>query len=1077
MINRKLISYLLLVFFCLTMVLPSFSSDIGTGGGTGTGITGSNVQQNGNTHFWTDDHGAVLAVYFIERPTEEELKVQPYNNPEYLSADWVQAINMKAKDDGNLRFRALYFAPSDEAYNRFTNSEPHQVVFDGSDVDTVPIFNGRPIELPWGADSYINLNPETINQLTINTTSMSTSNPFSQMMSKIKNQDLMKDKVGQILGTYYENASNKDEIIKGYFKLLAEKTAGSASKADVLIEDPDFNPDEYILIIDVLGGAFTFEGKANPSYTEAKNSFFINGTDFVKIVEDVHYLNGSSTKFNVFRENEALSRNGVYSYPSNYNGYGSQKWHYMTFNGLTLWRDNYMKGFRPVTPEVPNNDTNRFGSWGALGLVPKEADGLWVNLKITPDVGSPFSVPLTKWTQADMTINKHIVDKSPNYPIKLTGNSISFAGKEYEIENQSAPISVYKQLDNSKVDSGSVNVGATGFTISLGSQTSKNATALATALDNKSAKLEVELKAVAKEKIVPTGEYVVPEWSLSRYWGTLVPEANFVNASSILSPSYGNCGSPSLSPSGSASFNLISPTGLPVYFRSLAKLRAGDTPSAPVSIYSPVASKLLAGDLLAIKTTADIDNHKEAQWVSNSLGSFNIPANYKTDPNLVPEIQKSHTFDYKIYDKTRSYTNTYGIEVEYCSTDDDGNESCYTVCEYEPQTISPSEAEASYDIGITFQRHLPQAKFADPVTVPDKTTSVNSLFTYTTQGGSSFNIYPEVPMLFDNQTGGTEVKYVVGDYMREIKPVSFHLVEWKNKVNSRVQGTSALDSRVQMLKNALGLPMTPVYLKGASLNTSYNSTGVVEAKSFTLDIAPTQKTQWGQNSYNSEAIHTSFLSKFNGDKNTTPVIAQTTLKTIDQELGTSKRNDISIVRNNATPNVINHTLEVRAGKLVSVNGQPVSSITGHLKTALEEMGLLNGDAFKTLERGTGAVIDNPNYVSLTKERVFGTPWYAEDTTSLILKEYTTTYSIPSIGAQAVLPLNVNGLATPINKNMFFSQGKSGHTKLEVSLIYNGTPVSPFFVYDSSLINNIRGTLPNRVAQYIIPNVSVLDSIR
>ncbi|MMZ64803.1 hypothetical protein D1872_271580 [compost metagenome] len=95
----------------------------------------------------------------------------------------------------------------------------------------------------------------------------------------------------------------------------------------------------------------------------------------------------------------------------------------------------------------------------------------------------------------------------------------------------------------------------------------------------------------------------------------------------------------------------------------------------------------------------------------------------------------------------------------------------------------------------------------------------------------------------------------------------------------------------------------------------------------------------------------------------------------------------------------------------------------------------------------------------------GKGFYNEDSTSLVVREYTTTFDLPSYMTADKLPMEIPGLEVQMDKNQLFSNGATGHTLLQYK-VGNAEMIA-----DSS-----KGEFGvKKSTQYVVGNASVLDS--
>lgn len=161
----------------------------------------------------------------------------------------------------------------------------------------------------------------------------------------------------------------------------------------------------------------------------------------------------------------------------------------------------------------------------------------------------------------------------------------------------------------------------------------------------------------------------------------------------------------------------------------------------------------------------------------------------------------------------------------------------------------------------------------------------------------------------------------------------------------------------------------------------------------------------------------------------------------------------------------------------SINGNTnIAGLDKELKDALERMKIstdVGENIFNTFEREKGAKLTESNFASLgnklrgVNDLAVDKPWYNEDTTTLVIREFTNVFDLPQHMYVDKLPMEIdNKLKAPVDKNKFFSEGYVGYTKLRFNV------GDAFMEYDASLAKPFGGEYTKL---YVVPNVSVLDS--
>jgi hypothetical protein len=587
----------------------------------------------------------------------------------------------------------------------------------------------------------------------------------------------------------------------------------------------------------------------------------------------------------------------------------------------------------------------------------------------------------------------------------------------------------------------------------------------------------------AKEKIIKKendANHEVPEWRLSKYWDNIANKGMSQSTFDLSLPSQ-TFESPSLSPSGSIMFRLIDPNlSGAKWALSKAKL-FNDTPSKQINVYSTSAAFNEAGDLLAIKENSSVSPIKLADWKNNfSLYNGRIgAASGITGGSPIDQVIKKFLFKYGVESPYSTYTYS---ETRYRTETDSKGRSRQVPYRWSG-TASQSTGTADYDTSVVFNRYLPEASGKPKAFSPDS-KSINGKYWETEQESTTLNVNPEILMAYDDTAGNTSVAFAAGDKLRQVKPVTFNLAQYVNvDVNPEVSGMSvATDMSAKKLAERLNSGGKEVIYKGAALTTNFKVKGELELKTFALDIGSSSlKNAWNPGTkYSTEDINNKFLSEYAvKDASTGKWLVNLTatgkLKVgdgADAKEYAGKKSTLKAPQESV--NVKEHTLEVRGGKLVGVDGnRNLDKLDPQLEEALTNMKILGDDnIFNTFERGEGdkqtesKVASLGNAVRGTSSLAVGKGWYNEDSTILIVREYTNVFTLPFYPYVDKLPMEIDGLTTPIDKMTFFENGKRGHTQLTFE------DVNAKMTYDSSASKPFGGKYS---VDYIVPDVSVMDT--
>jgi len=818
------------------------------------------------------------------------------------------------------------------------------------------------------------------------------------------------------------------------------------------------------------------------------------------------------------REYEAVTKGGAStSEQGNFSPYKENG--NLPFTFRTYARDHYARTLKPVTDLVPIStdvSVNPFGGWGfqpwgygdkKVGNKPKIIAEL--NVTVVDKNGLPtsesFTIPVKGWTEED---EKYLGDLvSANDTFIVGGMFLEHAGKQYELlSDEAARFSLIDTKDAENLNKSKLRKDVPGNdgTISIPNSVNEDTwqvelgwdtpspmdlhiylggenTGFVSEVENKyegtgefsHAKLTLFVKAqelVQDDSI--QSRFTVPEWRLSLYRDNISPDGT--NQSRfILKLPIGTFRNPSLSPSGMQQFSLISPNlASTPWLESKAKL-FNDTPVKNITVYNPNASFFEAGDILAIKDNSSVSNIKLAEWINGySLFNGKIGTTLKGEVIEGPIVNQSTSVSYGVKAPYSSYIYKETRWNVAC-----GENGCWSYPYTWTGTAIPSYQTADYDVNVSFKNYIPKdsptPKKFTPVTFSD-----NGLYWQTKQSDGVILVNPEVMMAFDDANGNTSIVFAAGQKLRPIQPVAYNQARFINlNIKPEVTGLSvATDSRAKELQTKLGSNKEVIY-KGSSVTTSFENQGELEIKTYALDIGSSVlKNIWNPGTqYDTDEINESFLKEY-ATKNEATGKWEITFDLYgnfvinNQDFGGVSE---KITVEEKSRAVIEYKLEVRGGRLVGVNGsRDLNSLPQDLKDALARMNISTTDnIFNTFERSAGDILTEDHIANLgnmvrgTDDLAVGKGWYSEDVTTLVVREYITTFSIPNYVYVDKLPMELTpDLAVPVNKNEFFNVGAYGHVKLKVKA------GNAEMTADSSM-----GQIGiKKEHQFIISNVSVLD---
>ena len=509
----------------------------------------------------------------------------------------------------------------------------------------------------------------------------------------------------------------------------------------------------------------------------------------------------------------------------------------------------------------------------------------------------------------------------------------------------------------------------------------------------------------------------VPEWRLSKFWKAY-DEVKPHSFTMSLLLNTGHCNIHGLSPVGIWNYNVVNPSGTEskkVYSWIHGESKRLQTTHS-ISKANPSVTGRISGNVNAIKST-DTSNLRAASWIGvnshSGLLNYDIQSASKGLAFGQDRYVKDTRFSFKVIN-TDTYTNSYAVVAHY---------HLYSHCHNTKyKYITPTGASYGYlelISNITFDRYNQTNTDNRLLTVQPDIKSNNGLTTLKYQDSDVLNVYPEYGMLFDNDSGDSSIKWMVGDQSRKIQPVVYQTMEHKVYVKPTSTGNMATDNRartslnkvVQSDNTASG---KQVLYKGGPVNTTFQmfrdsgatNKGILTVKTFALDIKTNSngvnvKNEWGNSGYDSKQSHTSLLNAIDnvGKANVSEKllvdspIGNSYDRVVDytgaiKSLTSDKYNRVKYkagsvggsLEDNGTVTVFEHELVVRGGQVIGVylmnrsSGNKTLTSISDLKnrdvalyTALLNMNLYNESNDKsqtvlsTFEHKTGDTLTEPKY--------------------------------------------------------------------------------------------------------------------
>ncbi|WP_079912990.1 hypothetical protein [Paenibacillus sp. 32352] len=870
---------------------------------------------------------------------------------------------------------------------------------------------------------------------------------------------------------------NQGMILSGYLDLIKERgilTGAEYTNFESQLYSA-FKANKLTLLFQTVIGISVKDARA---YTSRDFGFMPEHDStswYLDIQKAAKPTNATVQNLSANREAEAVTKGGastsamgaISPYAENGN---------LPFSYRTYMRDLYSKTLKPVSEEVALSGdiaVNPFGAWGFqkwnagkyanTPAIEAEVHVTVVNKRGNP-TGEVFTEPVRGWSEG----SKNLLGSLSNWII-TDGMLVNHAGKSYEImPEDAAKFVLVDKKDNENLNKDKLVVSARGNdgVISLPNADGSNTWSIelgydvpspidlnkylggdgVSSVENKYAKsgdfsnAKLTLYVKAREDI--PGEpidvkFEVPEWKLSQYWSNISPKETNKSQFTLNLPSQ-TFQNPRLSPSGMLTFGLVDPTATP-WGVSRAKL-FNDTPTKSITPYSTSASFNEAGDFLAVKDNGSVFNTKLADWVNNfNLFTGKIGAASKGVVDDKSVVSKSQEFKYGVKSPAATFSYSETRWGTAC-----GENGCWSYPYTWSGAASQNTRTADYDVSALFKHYTPSD--SKPNKEFDPTSeSTNGLYWQTKQSQDSFSVYPEVMMGYDDTSGNSSVAFAAGEKPRSILPVSYNQAKFIGlEINPSVSGMStATDPAAKALATRLNSDKD-VILKGSATTNSFDVKGDLEIKTYALDIGSSAyKNSWNpSSSYNTDTINDSYLAEY-ATKNQDTGKWQVTFDADGKFVISGKEyggQASKLTVEEKSTKVVSHVLEVRGGKLIGVNGsRDLSALSEDLKNALERMHISTTDnVFNTFESGSGAKLTEAKFASLAaavrglNDIAVGKGWYSEDSSLLVVREYLTTFALPSLNYSDKLPFELTpDLAAPVDKMKFHSTGAPGFTKLHL----------------------------------------------
>ena len=790
-------------------------------------------------------------------------------------------------------------------------------------------------------------------------------------------------------------------------------------------------------------------------------------------------------------------------------------------------RATTQKAIKPKSTKVKGTSpsSNPFQGWGYQvwgndefrNAKPKLS--VKVRLNIKGKNGSVKKVTVTPSEYSDPRVISDLADPTNFEGKRVKGTTtIPYGGKIYRVSGTSAKFNLYEidgdgseeKLNKSKMKKNiagttgtfPVSPSSSNWQITLGTQTPPlldlnyylgGGTKTIKDIDKKYPKgkykyanarllidLEVEDTAV-KKKV----SHDIEEWQLSKYVPDLSdndPTQSHFMVNPISIDGYDL----KLTPSGSITFTLkeTDVSGTKWLDDNKAILMKGDSKTKSITTSQTTASFWLSGKTLPVRANDSVHNIKTAKWVNDrTLFNGAIGSENKGSASSSDVSTKSKNLEYWAETGT-SFTWNWKKDHVTETKDKNGKVTKKTTTEAKSAGATTALQKAVYDSDFIFKRYNPEKPDFSPV-IADETENENAKFVKVTQSKAKFGIYPEVAYSYDDFSGNKSVLFVAG--FRTMYPFTYMKSEYRDvAIDAKVNGTSVATNReAKVLASKLHSGGKEVIHKGSALTSSFKVDGKYEMKFFTVDIGDTSlKSFWNSSmfaetgkTYSTDSIVEKLLEEEGGKKSGSswemPFDARGYVTVNGLEIGGKLKTLMG--KQKGSKKVVEHKIVLRSGELFSVDGQKdFTKLEKELQEAVNNMNLYDSPnlVFHKLESGQGADLDDAKYATLanalrggTTDIKMGEPWYNEDSTVLIIREYVYEFDVPDHAFAEKIPMTVDGLETPRDKNQFYSAGTEGHTVLRYQQGNNEME------YDSST-GEYGGDI---TTDFLVPNVSVLDT--
>ncbi len=368
----------------------------------------------------------------------------------------------------------------------------------------------------------------------------------------------------------------------------------------------------------------------------------------------------------------------------------------------------------------------------------------------------------------------------------------------------------------------------------------------------------------------------------------------------------------------------------------------------------------------------------------------------------------------------------------------------YNVIIGEKVPIELEHEDAVYNLAFKYLSHKTMPRIAPIFNSFEFYDPNTNEFGMSMSSEQVISVLPKVMMLYDTDDGKTSVRFVSGSQLRTIHPLSNHRSSFNMSNDIRIKSNVSNPKKAYTLARAMGNSTTPVVDKGAILNLNYSAKNILTVSSFNLALSTDSYNTFNRTLYNPDINHELYIKKLGIDDN----VLSAKLGVYFDNINEAKHIPISLVKND-DEKIIKHSLEIRSGRVVAVDGLPYSTLSLRMRNVIDNMKLSSpvpsDNVLGAFAQNEGEAVTEQVFCDLSSvyrhyPHQLGSGWYNEDSTDLVLIEKQNNFDLQNSEVNIKAPLNVKGLETPINDRMKYSRGKKMDINMVISLDNSAYPV-------------------------------------